>query len=431
MHKFGDDEGRYPDPVRAWYNDIVPAQVLLRPVTARAVTVTVAVIALLAACSSGPRTRDCFRTRSQLAFAPPAVPDARAPADSLADIVELIAVGRGLVEPMALAQPPGESERLYIAERGGRIVIVFPGDAPFVFADLSDRVITENRDQGLLGFVFHPEFQANKRVYVTYTGREDGATYVMEFRVDRSNPDLLDLSSGRQIIRLGQPWPERNGGHLAFGKDGYLYIGTADGGGRGDPRDHAQRCDSWRGKMLRIDVDAEAMAVEVIQMGLRNPWRYSFDRKTGDLYVGDAGASSWGLLYALSSTDLEGHNFGWNIATGARCTDDRPCDRSGFTVPVLEYDRSVGCAIVGGHVYRGSAIPELDGAYFYGDYCSGALRSVRWKNRQLSEHLDWKTVLDPRGRVTRIRSFAQDQAGELYILVADGIVYKLQRKAVQ
>ncbi len=400
---------------RAWYNRMVVRLTLVLSCAA------------LVACSV-PKSRDCFPLRSQLELQTPEAPAPESVPESLADIVELTIIARGLNEPVALAQPAGEDERLFVAERGGRIMMLRPNSEPEVFADLSDRVATENREQGLLGLAFHPDVTASDRVFVNYTAREDGASYIIEFKVDKSNPDVLDLSTGKQLIRVGQPWPEHNGGHLAFGRDGKLYIGLGDGGGRGDPRGHAQRCDSWRGKMLRMDVDASQLSVNVIQMGLRNPWRYSFDRKTGDLYIGDVGARAWELLYAVPSTALTGHNFGWNIATGSRCATNRPCDRSGFTVPILEYDHGNGCAIIGGYVYRGNAIPELDGAYFFADFCSGMIRSIRWKNRQLQEHWNWRPVLSPRNSVRRITSFGQDQAGELYILSQTGTVWKLSRK---
>lgn len=387
--------------------------------------------AALVACSV-PKSRDCFPLRSQLELKTPEAPTLESVPSSVADIVELSVIAQGLTEPVALAQPAGDNQRIFIAERTGRIVIVRPGDEPgsepVVFADLSDRVTSENREQGLLGLAFHPNLASSDRLFVNYTGREDGASYIMEFKVDKSNPDAIDLKSAKQLVRVGQPWPDHNGGHLAFGNDNRLYIGLGDGGGRGDPRGHAQRCDSWRGKMLRMNVDAAELSVEVIQMGLRDPWRYNFDRKTGDLYIADRGGGAWQLLYALPSTALTGHNFGWNIAAGSRCATNRPCDRSGFTVPILEYDRGNGCGITSGYVYRGRAIPELEGAYFFADFCSGMIRSIRWKNQQVSEHWNWKTVLDPRGRLRRLTSFGQDRAGELYLMSQSGTVWKLARK---
>ena len=381
---------------------------------------------VISACSV-PKTRDCFPAKSQLTFETPSPPPLSVPPDSLADIVELAVIADGLAEPVALSQPAGD-DRLFVAERAGRILILQKGAEPIVFADLSDRVATGDREQGLLGIAFHPRFMEKERIYVNYTGREDGATYVVEFKFDKTNPDLIDMGSARQLLRLGQPWPTNNGGHLAFGPDGMLYIGTGDGGGAGDPRGHAQRCKSWRGKMLRMDVDADVLSVKIIQMGLRNPWRYSFDRKTGDLYLADVGANAWELLFAIPRAGLLGHNFGWNIAAGSRCRTDRPCDRSGFTVPILEYDRNSGCAIIGGYVYRGRAIPELDGAYFFGDFCTGMVRSIRWKDQQISQYWDWKPVLDPRGGIRRVTAFGQDRAGELYLLSLGGTVWKLQRK---
>ncbi len=381
-------------------------------------------MALALGCSL-PRTRDCFPKRSARTIATEEAPAVASPPAALAETVALEVVATGLVQPIALAQPPGDSERLFVAERGGRIVILRPGARPVVFADLSDRVATEDREQGLLGIAFHPEHTVEERLYVNYTGRDDGATYVVEFRVAKGDPDKLDLSSGRQLLRIGQPFRNHNGGHLAFAGDGNLYVGMGDGGGRGDPRGHAQRCSSWRGKMLKVSVDSAQPTVEVVQLGLRNPWRYSFDRKTGDLYIGDVGVDSWEWIYAVDRTGFVGHNFGWNITAGSRCAGSRPCDRSGLTGPLLEYEHGDGCAVIGGYVYRGRALPRLRGMYFFSDFCSGFVRSFVRRGREVRDYWDWKNALDPQSRLRRVVSFAEDQGGELYLLSLEGTVFKL------
>jgi glucose/arabinose dehydrogenase len=351
-----------------------------------------------------------------------------APPEEVARAVKLERIARGLARPVAIIDAPGDAPgRLFIVEQGGKIRILRDGkvaDKPF--ADLSKLVSRGHNEQGLLGLAFHPRFVDKLTLYVNYTDRS-GDTRVVEYKVESPAADRLDPASARELLMIDQPWGNHNGGHLLFGRDGLLYIGMGDGGAAGDPRDNAQNPDSLLGKMLRLDVDAESPKPEVIQVGLRNPWRYSFDRKTGDLYIGDVGQDRFEWVLAVPAGKLTGHNFGWNVTEGFRCFGAAECDRSRFTPPILDYDHRVGCSITGGHVYRGRAIPELDGVYFYADYCTAILRSLRWVDGRAVDLWDWRPVLDPDSKLSTLSSFGEDDDGELYLVSLDGAIYRLVR----
>jgi glucose/arabinose dehydrogenase len=279
-------------------------------------------------------------------------------------------------------------------------------------------------ERGLLGLAFHPRFLTNGRFFVNYTRRPDGATVVAEHRVS-ADPDVA-LSAGRVLLTVSQPYANHNGGMLAFGPDGYLYIGLGDGGGAGDPGNRAQNRFSLLGKILRLDVDAGRPYAtppdnpfatgggrkEIWALGFRNPWRFSFDRATGRLYAGDVGQA------VVEEIDLvrRGDNHGWRIMEGNRCY--RPasgCDQRGLTLPVATYGHDGDrCSITGGYVYRGRAVPALAGAYVYGDFCSGEIFALA----------------DGRSRVLlktglAIASFGEDQAGELLVVDLGGGVHRL------
>ena len=189
---------------------------------------------------------------------------------------------------------------------------------------------------------------------------------------------------------------------------------------------NSQNDELMLGKMLRIDVDAEEPRAEVIQKGLRNPWRISFDRDTGDLYMGDCGEIRWESVLVVPADDLEGHNFGWRLTEGGHCFPPGfDCKPERFTHPVVEYGHDVGCSITGGFVYRGSAIPTLEGSYFYTDWCTALLRSFRWKDGEVVDHFEWRPSLDPKDQLATIVAFGQDQSGELYLVSLDGVIWKL------
>lgn len=369
-------------------------------------------LAIAATCSPAPRA------------APPASGLPQPPRE-VADKVKIEIFVRA-EKPVGLTAPPGDP-RIFIVEKTGRLRVVKNGKlekAPFL--DLSDRV-SRGTEQGLLGLAFHPKYAENGRFYVNYTDRE-GDTRIVEYRVSASDRDRADPQSARELLVVDQPYSNHNGGHLAFGPDGKLYIGLGDGGAANDPHGAGQDPKTLLGKMVRLDVDAAQPKPEIWASGLRNPWRYAFDRKTNDLYIADVGQHKWEEVDVVAWTARGGHNFGWNVMEGAHCFRDRRCDASKYVAPVVEYGREGGCSITGGHVYRGRALPELDGVYFYADYCSGLLRSFRWANGQVADHWDWKPVLDPRNKLATVSAFGEDAAGELYLLSLDGDVHRLSRK---
>jgi glucose/arabinose dehydrogenase len=288
-------------------------------------------------------------------------------------------------------------------------------------------------ERGLLGLAFHPGYADNGRFFVNYTN-VDGDTELVEL-ARSADPDVASPEPVRVFFTVDQPFANHNGGMLAFGPDGYLYVGLGDGGSAGDPQDNAQGLDTKLGKILRIDVDAYPTPPpgnvaggdpDVWDWGLRNPWRFSFDRATGDLYIGDVGQN------ALEEIDVEpagegGRNYGWRIMEGDRCF--RPpsgCDPTGLTPPVVSYDRDLGCSVTGGYVYRGGALPGLVGRYLYGDYCSNRVFSFRWSGGAAEAHVELTGDLDPEGRIQGLTSFGEDAAGELYVVSRDGSVFRIE-----
>jgi glucose/arabinose dehydrogenase len=237
-----------------------------------------------------------------------------------------------------------------------------------------------------------------------------------------------------------QPFSNHNGGQLQFGPDGMLYIGMGDGGAGGDPQGHGQNSATLLGAMLRIDVTGGdpyrippdnpfaggGGRPEIWATGMRNPWKFTFDGD--DLYIGDVGQDQREELNLVNASTSAGANFGWRVLEGTRCTNlggGEACDSTTFTPPIVEYDHDTGCSITGGFVYRGRAIPALDGVYFYADYCTGLLRSMRWTNGRVSDLWDWKPVLDPDSKLATLSSFGEDLDGELYLISLDGVIWKL------
>jgi glucose/arabinose dehydrogenase len=347
-----------------------------------------------------------------------------------------VLVARGLQAPLDLQAPPGDRSRLFVVEQGGRIRIVRGGtvvSAPFL--DIASRV-RAGGEQGLLGLAFHPQYAQNGRFFVNYTDR-NGDTHVSEFRVS-SNADVADAASERQILFVRQPFDNHNGGALAFGNDGLLYIGLGDGGSGGDPQGNGQSLTTLLGKMLRIDVNqgspygipadnpfaSRPGAREVWSFGLRNPWRFAFDRSTGDLYIGDVGQGAREEVDVGLAARRGGENWGWNTMEGTRCF--RPasgCSTSGLDLPVVEYDHGAGCSITGGVVYRGCRLPGYAGTYFYADYCSALVRSFRLENGRAVDQRDWTATLG-RG-LDSPTSFGVDADGEAYIVDGDGEIYRI------
>jgi len=349
--------------------------------------------------------------------------------------VKLQEVASGLAFPLYLTAPPGDP-RLFVVEKGGAIRVIKSGALlPTPFLDLTGKVSTGG-EQGLLGLAFDPAYATTGRFIVHYTDPA-GDTRVSAFHVS-TDPDRADPTSESVILTADQPFSNHNGGQIVFGPDGYFYLALGDGGSEGDPRGTGQDLGDLLGSILRISLagssgytippDNPFVAVsgarpEVWSYGLRNPWRFSFDRLTGDLYIGDVGQSRLEEIDVAPAAEGggRGSNFGWNLMEGTSCYAGASCDTTGLALPVLEYDHTQGCAVTGGYVYRGSAIPALQGQYFYADYCSGFVRSLRMSGGAVIEHADWPT-LRPGGSVP---SFGEDAAGELYILSADGRVLKI------
>ena len=359
-----------------------------------------------------------------------AAPPAPVPVpDEAARGVTLAVVARRLDQPLALAFAAGDpGKRLFVVEKTGRIRIVKGGQLlaePFI--DLSDRV-SGGSEQGLLGLAFHPRYAENGRFFVNYTNTR-GDTRVVEIETALPGADRATIVRERVLLEVDQPYSNHNGGHLVMGPDGKLLVGLGDGGSANDPRGYAQSNRSLLGKMLRIDPNAQgkAAAAKILAKGLRNPWRYALDRKTSDLYIGDVGQNAWEEIDVVALDALEGLNFGWNVMEGLHCFGKAGCNTAGLTLPVVEYGHDAGCSITGGVVYRGKAIPSLDGAYFYSDYCTAFLRSFRWNrtSKTITDHWDWSKALNPASRLAQIASFGEDEDGEVYVLSLAGTVWKL------
>jgi glucose/arabinose dehydrogenase len=349
--------------------------------------------------------------------------------------VVLQEVTAGLAFPLDLAAPQGDP-RLFIVEQGGAIRIVKDGAllaTPFL--DLSAQVSTGG-ERGLLGLAFAPQYATSGRFIVHYTDLA-GDTRVSSFRVS-SDPDVADPSSELAVLSADQPFSNHNGGQVLFGPDGHLYITLGDGGASGDPGGRGQSLEELLGSILRIDpVDGGGYTVptdnplvgtsgalpEIWSYGLRNPWRIAFDPANGDLYIADVGQNAWEEVNVSTAAEGagRGHNFGWSVMEGPDCFRSSPCDQDALELPVLSYGHGDGCSIIGGYVYRGAAIPALQGHYFYSDYCSGWVRTFRFENGAAVDQFQWPT-LAPGGGVL---SFGRDAAGELYVLSAGGGVFKI------
>ena len=351
--------------------------------------------------------------------------------------VGLQEVASGLSFPLYLTAPVGDPSRLFIVEKGGAIRVIKDGALlPTPFLDLTAKVSTGG-EQGLLGLAFDPEYATNGRFVVHYTD-VNGNTVVSLFRVAAGDADRADPASETVVLTAEQPFSNHNGGQILFGPDGMLYIGLGDGGSEGDPGGRGQSLADLLGSILRVDVRSgtgytvppdnpfvgqAGASPEIWNYGLRNPWRFTFDPATGDLYIADVGQNAWEEVDVVRAAEGAGRgaNFGWNVTEGRHCYVNAGCDQSGFTLPVLEYGHGEGCSITGGFVYRGAAIPDLQGHYFYADYCRGWVRSFRLQDGQAVELQQWPT-LAPGGTIP---SFGQDAAGELYVLTAEGRVFRI------
>jgi len=354
--------------------------------------------------------------------------------------IALEPVTSGFTSPLYLTAPPGDTDRLFVVERGGRIKIVKDGQVLATpFLDLSAEV-TAGSERGLLSLAFHPEYASNGYFYVDYTDADSAASHVVRYTVS-SDPDMADAGSASALLSVAQPFANHNGGMLKFGPDGMLYVGLGDGGGGGDPTGNGQNTSTLLASILRLDVDgASPYAIppdnpfvgdagaraEIWAYGLRNPWRFSFDRETGDLYIADVGQNAHEEVDFEPSPSAGGVNYGWNVMEGSYCY--RPssgCSMTGLTLPVYDYPHTEGCSITGGYVYRGSASPSLEGRYFFSDYCAGWIRSFGVAGSGVATAIDVQDHTVDVGTLSSVSSFGEDAAGELYVVSLDGSVWRI------
>jgi glucose/arabinose dehydrogenase len=337
----------------------------------------------------------------------------------------------GLSAPVFVTSAKDGTGRLFIVEQGGRIRIYKNGAVQGTpFLSITSQV-SKGSEQGLLGLAFHPDFATNRKLYVNFTD-VNGDTIIRQYRTSSTNPNVVATSSAVTILKVAQPYDNHNGGMLAFGPDGYLYIGLGDGGSGGDPGNRAQSKDTLLGKILRIDVNGTTSTTryrnpssnpfvgvpgrdEIWQFGLRNPWRFSFDRANGNLWIGDVGQDAWEEVdraVRTSSGAGRGVNWGWRVLEGFHCYNPSTgCSSTGKTMPVLEYDHGGGrCSVTGGYVYRGSAVPVLVGGYVFADFCSGEM----WVINATSASPATRTLLLDTDAT--ISSFGEGSTGELYVV---------------
>jgi glucose/arabinose dehydrogenase len=363
-----------------------------------------------------------------------------APTSSTIDLVKVADV----TDPVLAISPKGDNARLFIVLKGGTIRIVKNGtlrSTPFL--NISGKV-SRGSEQGLLGLAFHPNFATNRRFYVNFTNTS-GNTVVRRYRASASNPDVVEPGSGRTILKIQQPYSNHNGGMIAFGKDGYLYIGTGDGGSGGDPGNRAQSKSSLLGKILRINVNGKTATKnyripssnpyvgrpgrdEIWQRGLRNPWRWSFDRSTDALWIGDVGQNKYEEVDRVTWTSSgpgKATNWGWRVMEGNHCYNPASgCNTTGKKRPLVEYSHGSNgrCSVTGGYVYRGSDVAALRGWYVYGDYCSGEV----WAVSATASRPASPVRLLGTGSGRLISGFGQDASGELYLCdLANDAVYQI------
>jgi glucose/arabinose dehydrogenase len=329
----------------------------------------------------------------------------------------LKSVAQGLSQPVYLAAPPGDRHRVFIVEKGGTIRIMKDGALlPTPFLDLTGKVSTAT-EQGLLSMAFDPAHATNRRIYVDYTDVA-GDTVVARYTASESEPDRIDPATRTVILKVDQPYANHNGGQLQFGPDGRLYVGLGDGGSEGDPHDYGQDPRVRLAKILGIDVGGSPPRVVTYAYGLRNPWRFSFDPASGDLWIGDVGQDRWEEIDFLKADTLPGANFGWSYFEGDHVYKRQPIDRTRLEFPVFEYPHTQGCSVTGGYVYRGGAIPALTGYYLFADFCSGRVWMMMGPGGTVAE-------ASVSRKVTQISSFGCDASGELYLVSLSGSVYEL------
>jgi len=366
------------------------------------------------------------------------------PATPGTGITSELVVG-GLDAPVHLTSPPLDPRRLFIVEQPGTIRVVEDGFLlPTPFLDIQDEV-RYGGERGLLSLAFHPDYESNGRFFVNYSREPDGDTVVARYEVG-VDPNVADESTEAVLLVINQPRGNHNGGQLAFDSNGFLYLGMGDSGGGGDPDEVAQDDGELLGKMLRLDVDVDSAPYYAIPgdnpdpgvgdplgliwaKGLRNPWRFSFDRANDDLYIADVGQNAWEEIHYRPGSSTGGENYGWDIFEASSCYEpdpdpDCPDPPTGFTFPVLEYGHGAGggCSVTGGHVYRGCALPDLHGTYYYADYCTDFVRTFEVIAGLAVAHDDVTAAF---GGVDLISSFGEDARGELYVMGLDGTVRRM------
>ena len=356
---------------------------------------------------------------------PPGLPDS---------VLTLEPVASGLAVPVYLTAPAGDP-RLFVVEKDGLIRIIKNGTVLATpFLNLTS-LTTKGSEQGLLGLAFAPDYATTGRFYVSYTtpGPTGGGTSVVARYHVSTVADIADPASDTVILTVPQPETNHNGGGIGFGPDGMFYYGLGDGGGGGDPLGTGQDRTDLLGSMLRIDVSGATYAIpgnnpyatsttfrhELWNYGLRNPWRWSFDRLTGDLYIGDVGQNAYEEIDIQPAASGGGEDYGWNIMEASHCYNASSCSRAGLTLPVITYGHSDGCAVTGGYVYRGAAVPAVRGHYFYSDACSGFIRSFRWTGGAVGEKKNWSAL-----GLSGVNSFGEDGNGELYVVTYGGDIFR-------
>ena len=363
--------------------------------------------------------------------------------------IELEQVVPGLTQPTTVTNAGDGSGRIFIVQETGEILILINGSVlPTPFLDISD-LVGQTAEHGLLGLAFHPDYVSNGFFYVDYTRVDDGTTVIARYQVSAGDPNVADPDSAQIVLTQDQPGGDHNGGQLAFGPDGYLYISIGDGGCCGDPFQTGQDLETWLGKILRVDIDGDDFpgdpdrnyAVppdnpfvggpgldEIWAYGLRNPWRCSFDRSTGDFLIADVGQDTWEEVNFQPASSTGGENYGWSVLEGMHCFNDNPpgsCDdflNGGSTLPILEYHHAPECSITGGYRYRGQSYPDLEGIYFYADFCTGRIWGA---TQQVNGTWESQELLVAGFSIS---TFGEDETGELYVVEYNGdqsVLYRI------
>lgn len=348
-------------------------------------------------------------------------------------------VATGFAKPLYLTFVPGDaSGRLFVVEQNGTIAILRDGKRQEpLFLDIRSRVGSSANEQGLLSVAFNPDYAANGTFYVNYTDK-GGTTVISRYRVSADNPDLANVDSEEVLLRVDQPYGNHNGGQIKFGPDGYLYIGMGDGGSGGDPQGHGQNRGTLLGAMLRVDVRTggpyvvpadnpfvghEGVRPEIWNWGQRNPWRFSFDRVTGDLFIADVGQNALEEVSFQPADSPGGENYGWKAYEGSQPygsdSNREGMVRRELVFPIAEYGRNEGCSVTGGYVYRGNQLPDLAGNYIFGDYCTGYV----WTLTPQADGTWLRTLLLQ--APSEITSFGEDADGEVYVIIRNGTIYRI------